>query len=229
MKSEPTIDPKQPTLVSFSLCPFVQRSVIAMNAKGEDFRRLNIDLSAKPDWFLSRVPTGKVPALLIDGEVVFESAVISEFVDESYGAPLLSRVPLERARERAWISFAGTVLGQQFSLLSATTEEDFTSRKEVFLESLLRLGAETRGGFFNGETLALIDTAVAPIFTRLVLTPRLHAEVIERAKDSQLAKWIDTLVGLPEVVTSVAPNFADEFREFFGQRNSYVLERGRAV
>lgn len=209
--------------MSFSLCPFVQRSVIALKAKGQDFTRIDIDLKDKPAWFLERVPTGKVPALLIEGEVVFESAVISEFVDESYGAPLLARDALERARERAWIAFAGTLISQQFGILSASNKADYEQRKEVFLEGILRLGAEAQGVFFQGTSLSLIDTAVAPIFTRLVLTPALREEVEQRAAGTNLTAWIKNLVALPEVKDSVVADFDEQFRSFFQAMESYAL------
>ncbi len=37
-------------LVSFDLCPFVQRSAIALEEKGIDYDMVYIDLRNKPDW-----------------------------------------------------------------------------------------------------------------------------------------------------------------------------------
>ena len=65
-------------LISFDLCPFVQRSVITLLEKDIPFKRTNIDLANKPDWFLQISPLGKVPVLKIDGNILFESAVINE-------------------------------------------------------------------------------------------------------------------------------------------------------
>lgn len=62
-------------LVSFELCPFVQRSVITLNEKGVPFDIRYISLKDKPDWFLDISPLGKVPVLIVDeGTVLFESA-----------------------------------------------------------------------------------------------------------------------------------------------------------
>ncbi len=52
---------KNLTLISHPLCPFVQRAAIVLLEKGVPFERINVDLSAKPDWFLALSPTGKVP------------------------------------------------------------------------------------------------------------------------------------------------------------------------
>ena len=53
------------TLISHPLCPFVQRAVIVLLEKGVEFDRIDVDLSAKPDWFLALSPTGKVPVLKV--------------------------------------------------------------------------------------------------------------------------------------------------------------------
>ncbi len=222
--STPTLNPKTPTLISFSICPFVQRSVIALNAKDVQFDRIDIDLANKPEWFLDLVPTGKVPALLLEGEVLFESAVISEFLDESYGTPLLAQTPLARAKERAWICFASDLLGSQFALLKATSQEEVDAKKEAWILKLLQIGAITKGAYYNGESLSLLDTAIAPLFTRLRLIPSLHSEVAQRAgKDSPLMHWIDSIAQLPEVANSVADDFDSQFVRYFQAENSYLL------
>ncbi|MGD9883263.1 MAG: glutathione S-transferase family protein, partial [Reyranella sp.] len=58
------------TLVSFDLCPYVQRAAIALAEKGVPFERRTVDLADKPDWFKAMSPLGKVPLLQVDGEVL---------------------------------------------------------------------------------------------------------------------------------------------------------------
>jgi glutathione S-transferase len=46
-------------------------------------------------------PLGKVPVLRADGDtVLFESAVINEYIDETTAAPLQPAVPLLRVQNR---------------------------------------------------------------------------------------------------------------------------------
>ncbi|MGH1557669.1 glutathione S-transferase family protein [Caulobacter segnis] len=98
------------------LCPFVQRAAIVLLEKDVPFERINVDLSAKPDWFLALSPTGKVPLLQVrqaGGEeaVLFESMVICEYLEETQGgAPMYLQDALARARQRAWIEFATQTL-----------------------------------------------------------------------------------------------------------------------
>lgn len=54
------------TLISFPLCPFVQRAIIALNEKGAEFDVVYIDLANKPDWFQKVSPFGKVPVLKVE-------------------------------------------------------------------------------------------------------------------------------------------------------------------
>ncbi|WP_228288010.1 glutathione S-transferase family protein [Thiothrix subterranea] len=84
-------------LVSFKVCPFVQRSVIALNAKGIAYTLTHINPHEPPDWFKAISPLGKVPVLLVDGTPLFESAVILEYVDEVY-PPRCTRLSLWKKR-----------------------------------------------------------------------------------------------------------------------------------
>ncbi len=76
------------TLISHTLCPYVQRAAIALAEKHIEFTRVFIDLSDKPDWFEEMSPLGKVPLLQVGDEVIFESAVILEYIEDTTGHPL---------------------------------------------------------------------------------------------------------------------------------------------
>ncbi|TIV94175.1 MAG: glutathione S-transferase family protein, partial [Mesorhizobium sp.] len=93
------------TLVSHHLCPYVQRAAIALAEKGVPLERVNVDLADKPEWFRAISPLGKVPLLRVrhghSEEVIFESAVILEFLEETEANPLHPADPLARARHRA--------------------------------------------------------------------------------------------------------------------------------
>jgi glutathione S-transferase len=83
-------------LVSFDLCPYVQRAAIVLAEKGVLFERIDVDLSDKSDWFKTISPLGKVPLLQVGDEVLFESAVIVEYLEETRGRPLHPSGPMAR-------------------------------------------------------------------------------------------------------------------------------------
>ena len=57
-------------LISFKLCPFVQRAAIILHFKEIPFQTSTIDLADPPDWFRTISPLGKVPVLRLDGTTV---------------------------------------------------------------------------------------------------------------------------------------------------------------
>ena len=53
-------------IVSFKICPFVQRVTALLEAKGAGYDVEHIDISNKPRWFLNISPNGQVPVLMTD-------------------------------------------------------------------------------------------------------------------------------------------------------------------
>jgi glutathione S-transferase len=51
-------------IVSFKICPFVQRVIGALEVKQLSYEVEYISLMDKPDWFLKASPHGQVPILI---------------------------------------------------------------------------------------------------------------------------------------------------------------------
>ena len=62
-------------LISFKLCPFVQRSIIVLKHKQIPFNITYIDLADPPVWFRDISPFGKVPILREKHGVTADNAV----------------------------------------------------------------------------------------------------------------------------------------------------------
>ena len=90
-------------LISFSICPFVQRPRIVMFEKQIAHTIEYIDLQDPPMWFHEVSPLEKVPVLLVDEQALFESMPICEYLDEVSPGSLYPEAPLDRARQRAWL------------------------------------------------------------------------------------------------------------------------------
>src|SRR3954466_3048547 len=109
-------------LISYKLCPYVQRAVIALTEKGVAFERIDIDLADKPDWFLKISPLGKTPVLVVGQYAIFESAVILEYLEETQSGPPPPADPLARAEHPGWIEFGSAVLNDIEGVYAATDE-----------------------------------------------------------------------------------------------------------
>ena len=161
-------------LITSEVCPYAQRTHMTLIEKGLEFERREVDLANKPDWFLKVSPYGKVPVVKIGERVVWESAIINEFVEESFPDPaLLPRDPYLRAQARIWIDFCNTRwVEHSYDLLFAKdkTKQDELRGKVVedlrFMEfeGMRRLSAE--GPFWLGSGISLVDLTYYPFFER---------------------------------------------------------------
>ena len=152
-------------LISFKTCPYVQRSVITLKHKRIDFDITFVDLSDPPAWFLELSPLQKVPVLRIDGEVLFESAVINEYLDDITGGELQPKDPLDRARNRAWVEFASNMIGNLYMMKMSKDEESYHQYRDRLVDLLQRVERRLGDGpWFDGENFSLCDTAFAPFF-----------------------------------------------------------------
>lgn len=210
-------------LVSFVLCPFVQRSVITLNHKNIDFDIEYIDLKTPPEWFKEISPLGKVPLLKVADEVLFESAVINEFIDETTEAPLMPADPLLRAQNRAWIEYGSSLLSLQYQLMTATTQEAFEEKLSAYGDTAARVEAQLADGpYFNGTAFSLVDTAYAPVFMREQYFLDDDARAVERPK---MKAWAAELLSMPAVRNSVVSDFDEKLRAHYGGVGSHLFNR----
>jgi len=207
-------------LISFKLCPFVQRSVITLLYKKVVHQITYIDLSNKPEWFLKISPLGKVPVLRVEKKtVIFESAVINEFIDEITPNRLHPEDPVRRAHHRAWIEFGSACLVDQFHMFSAKEKDECEKARGELLAKLERVEKViTEGPYFDGQKFSLVDTAFAPALRILsLLGDRKFWKGIPKVK-----KWAEVLLALPSVQKSVVPEFNHLFREYLVKHKSYL-------
>ncbi len=210
-------------LISFDICPYVQRSVIVLHHKKVEFKLTFIDLNKTPQWFDEMSPFGKVPLLLVRNtptdqpEVLFESAIINEYLDEVTPAPLIAKDSLQKAKERAWIEVSSELLGLMYSMMM---EDDEAESLNDFWELLAKVEEQLpNGNYFRGNEFSLVDAAFAPVFVRTHLFRALR-ESAEWKKLPKAQNWAQHLCSLPEVQKSMIPNFKARYREMMVQHES---------
>jgi glutathione S-transferase len=211
-------------LISFKTCPFVQRAAITLGYKNVEHSVTFIDLADPPDWFLEISPLGKVPVLKVDGEVLFESAVINEYLDEITGGELQPKDSLERAKNRAWIEVASNMLGHSYMMKTATDKDKYEKHREQLVSQLRRV--ENRlgdGPWFNGEAFSLADTAFAPLFAHDAVADY-RFSVIDPASLPKVAAWSKRLLALPAVKNSVVADFENLYLAALEKSDSYLWQ-----
>ncbi len=203
-------------LVSFDVCPYVQRSIITLEEKQVSYDIEYIELGDPPDWFLTASPLGKVPILFVAGAVLFESAVINEYLDEvTPGRRLHPEEPLQRARDRAWIEFTSTILIDRNRMQHAATEEETRTRAAELREKLARLEGELGSGpLFHDEMFSLVDAAAAPLFQRLDWLLELAPDLGVLEDLPKVAAWSQALLARESIRRSTVPNIRERYFDY---------------
>lgn len=218
------MSPPQLKLVSYRLCPYVQRARIVLLEKHIEHMVEYIDLDAPPPWFYDISPLEKVPVLLVDGRPLFESMVICEYLDEITPGSLYPAEAFERAQQRAWIEFGNAILDQHYALVGAGEERDYKRARATLVERLEVLDEVLgEGPYFAGETFMMADAVYAPIFRYL---SHLEAEFSLGlyAGLEKLPRWVDALLARPSVRAAVPESFAAEYQAYLLRKDSVLTK-----
>lgn len=212
------------TLVSFDLCPYVQRAAIVLAEKGVPFRRINIDLSNKPEWFKAISPFGKVPLLQVGEHVLFESAVIVEYLDEVQPGPLHPKDPIEKARHRSWMEFGSSILADIWVIETTKDGELFHAKRTVLREKFGRLEAQLAAGpYFAGPHFSIVDAVFAPVFRYFDV----FDEIVDLGLFGGLAKldaWRKALSKRPSVIGAVVSDYPTRLHAFLTKHDGHLLK-----
>ena len=172
---------------------------MVLHEKGLDFETYEVDLSNKSEEFLAASPTGKVPVVVVDGESLYESNVVNQYLDEVNGGPrLMPEDPKVRAHARIWMAFADADFFPAVFVASVGRERGYTEERisesfEKLQKALGKLEERLGGREYLADEFSLADVAYAGNFVRL-------REVEERGEVSldkfpNVAAWMERVEG----------------------------------
>ena len=213
-------------LISFRICPFVQSSAMTLLHKKIPYRITHIDLASPPEWFNEISPLGKVPLLKVDGEVLFESAVINEFIDEATPGSMLPESPLERAKCRAWIEYFSGLLGAIWQVTMAKDEAAFMAKRAALRSGIARIESDAQidGPLFNGPELSLVDCAVTPFWQRLDIANR-HTGLLPLGEFPRVSAWSAACLALPETSASSVDDLENLYLNYIKSSGSHLAQQ----
>ena len=217
------------TLVSHHLCPYVQRAAISLTEKNVPFERISVNLSDKPEWFRALSPLGKVPLLKVTldskDSVIFESAVILEYLEETQARPLHPAEPLLRARHRSWIEFGSQILNGIARFYNARTDEALDDEVSALADMFGRLEAELdEGPWFAGRDFSLVDSAYGPVFRYFDVFDQIAEFCVLKDKPKVVA-WRAALAERASIRHAVAPDYPERLLTFLRDRRSALSRR----
>jgi glutathione S-transferase len=193
-------------LYDYPDCPFCQKVRVVLAEKDLEFERVHVDLrkgEQRAPEFLKLNPYGKVPVLIDEDVVVYDSTIINEYLDEEYpNTPLMPQDSASRARVRQLEDFADNSFAPPAGLVLAELHkpeaERDAERIKKYQAELARVLARIEGTlddkpFLVGE-FSLADIAFVP---RLLILPQLGVEVDARLQN--VGAWIGRLRERPSV------------------------------
>jgi glutathione S-transferase len=180
---------------------------VVLVEKGVPYSRVEVNpfASDMPKEYLDLHPFRRVPTLVHDDYVLYETQAITRYVDEAFAGPSLQPVhPRQRARMTQIISvvdaygylpmvrqvFAQRVFGPRIGRVAdeaqIRTGVEGSSRVLSALESIVALDGPVAGG---GDW-SLADFHLAPMMAYLAAAPEGELVIAEHAK---LAAWWDLI------------------------------------
>lgn len=216
-------------LISFDLCPYVQRAAIVLAEKGVPFDRIDIDLDRKPDWFNAISPRGKVPVLRVGDDVLFESAAIVEYLDETHAPRLHPHDALRRARHRAWMEFGSAVLADVWTMETTGDEAAFAAAVVALKDKFGKVEEELgEGPYFSGRDFSIVDAVFAPAFR--------YFDVFDTIGNfgifddlPKVRAWRAELARRPSVKAAVVADYGERLRRFLERKGGVILRQPLAA
>lgn len=142
-------------------------------------------------------PYAKVP-VLVDGDgVVYESAIVNEYLEEKYPAiRLLPTDQLRRAKARIWIDFFNTRIHP--AAHDITHDKNPERAKEQMAKHLKTLDHEMAGKRYILDEFSLADVTFIPFYTR-----RQRYGVTIDDTFPNLKRWGEELIARPAVASTL--------------------------
>jgi|SRR5215210_6808319 len=170
---------------------------MVLHEKGVGFETYEVDLSNKSEEFLRASPTGKVPVIVVDGDSIYESNVVNQYLDEVTDGPrLMPEDPKRRAHARIWMAFADTDFFPVVFVASVGRERGFSEDRiseawEKLRAALGKLEERLESRDYLAGEFSLADVAHAGNFVRV-------RELEERGELSleeypNVAAWVERI------------------------------------
>ncbi|KAM9323790.1 glutathione S-transferase omega-1-like [Gastrophryne carolinensis] len=214
---------------SMRFCPFAHRARLILAAKRIKHEVVNINLKDKPDWYFKKNPSGAVPAIETpDGKIVYESAVVCEYLDEVFpGVRLMPSDPYEKAQGRMLLEQYSGVISEFYKIIFSMANNEDVDKSYDQLEEKLRtleeLLIKKNTLYFGGDAVAMVDYLMWPWFERFPA----FGLTTSFSKFPHVSAWNDRMMQDPAVqATFTKPDAHKSFFELYSQGSLEAVDFG---
>jgi len=188
------------TLYHYPDCPYSQKVRVVMAEKDLEYERVLVDLrksEQRAPEFLKLNPYGKVPVLIDEEIVIYDSTIINEYIENEYPAPSLmpddsagcARVRLlEDFCDNSFIPPTLIILAELARPQAERDNEKLRRFQGEIARVLAHLDAQLDGKAYLVGDFSLADCAFAP---RSMILPQLGVELDPRLQN--VGGWIGRL------------------------------------
>ncbi|MEA2624342.1 MAG: stringent starvation protein [Candidatus Binatota bacterium] len=193
-------------LYDYPQCPFCQKVRIVLAEKELSYEKINVDLrkseQMRPE-FLKMNPFHKVPVLIDEDLVLYDSTVINEYLEDEYPHPQLmppdsglrARVRLlEDYADTAFILPVGVLMAEVRKAESERDPERVRRSRDDVERALGYLNVQLGEQAYLAGEFSIADAAFAP---RLLVIQAVGVEL--KPEWDALRRWIDRLAQRPSI------------------------------
>jgi len=175
---------------------------MTLEEKGLEYRVIEESLREPSAALLALHPEGKVPLLVHDGFALFESAIITEYLEDAFPAiSLLPASPEGRAEVRLLTYWCNHIFKPdldlykyRFDALDAAGQEALLRRMKLHLG---KLGKGLEGWpFLLGGDFTLADIHIFPFYRQLTKA-RPDFAITFAAETASLDAWLERIITRP--------------------------------
>ena len=203
----------KPTVYGTPRSTYVRTVRLLLESAGADYNLKEIDIfngENKSAEYLAKNPFGKVPTLEVDGELVYETTAITDYLNTVFAANKFSPSnPLHQARMRQIMAIVDSHL-YPAAILSIViqrlivpsqggkTDEDNVKNAVAPAQTAVEaIESLTVGSpYLLGSEISIADFYLIPVFTYLSQTPEFDSITAQAPK---LRTWWDEVTKLPTV------------------------------
>jgi glutathione S-transferase len=186
------------------------RSIWAIEEVGIEYEHIPTNFSgdSKSDDYLAVNPNGRIPALVDDGLVLFESMAINLYLAKNYGGELYPSNAKDEARTNQWSVWGISEiepLQMQLVVQKIFTPEDkrdarVIARAEKGLQRPLKVldAALSKQPYLLGDQFSIADLNVAAVMLLLDMVD------YDYSAYTHVKKWADSCYGRPSLAAAQA-------------------------
>ena len=203
----------KPTVYGTPRSTYVRTVRLLLESAGADYNLKEIDIfngENKSAEYLAKNPFGKVPTLEVDGELVYETTAITDYLNTVFAANKFSPSnPLHQARMRQIMAIVDShlyppailsIVIQRLIVPSqgGKTDEDNVKNAVAPAQTAVEaIESLTVGSpYLLGSEISIADFYLIPVFTYLSQTPEFDSITAQAPK---LRTWWDEVTKLPTV------------------------------